>query len=78
MIADENFWPEHGGAVEANWESSTLRRYSTQDPDLLGELLADVAWSNEGLFAMLQGLRRLVEIDGRRVSTPPIEWEIRQ
>ncbi|GLZ37163.1 transcriptional regulator [Actinokineospora sp. NBRC 105648] len=76
VIEDEQFWDQFGGMVEANWESSALRRYSTQDPDLVGELLGDVAWSNEGLFAMLQGLRRLTETGGERVNMPPIEWEI--
>ncbi|MCA1672316.1 MAG: transcriptional regulator, partial [Actinobacteria bacterium] len=32
VIEDEEFWLRYGGVVEANWESSTLRRYSTQDP----------------------------------------------
>ncbi|WP_026421089.1 hypothetical protein [Actinokineospora inagensis] len=76
VIEDEDFWPQFGGMVEANWESTTLRRYSTQDPDMIGELLGDVAWSNEGLFAVLQGLRRLTEIGGERVRMPPIHWEI--
>jgi len=40
-------------------------------------LIIDVAWSNEGLFAMMQGLRRLADIGGRRVNLPPIAWEIR-
>jgi hypothetical protein len=78
VIDDEEFWARYGGVVEANWESTTLRQYSTTDTDLLAELLGDVAWSNEGLFAMSQGLRRLAEIDGERVKLPPIEWEIRQ
>ncbi len=77
VIEDEEFWPRFGGVVEANWESSTLRRYSTQDPELLCELISDVAWSNEGLFAMMQGLRRLADIGGRRVNLLPIEWTIR-
>ncbi|WP_253887842.1 helix-turn-helix domain-containing protein [Actinokineospora diospyrosa] len=76
VIQDEDFWPQFGGMVEANWESTSLRRYSTQDPDIIGDLLGDVAWSNEGLFAMLQGLRRLVELDPTRVALPPLDWEI--
>jgi hypothetical protein len=77
VINDEDFWTRFGGHVEANWESSALRRYSTRDPALVAELLGDAAWSNEGLFAMMQGLRRLAEIGGERVSLPPIKWEIR-
>ncbi|GGS28271.1 transcriptional regulator [Actinokineospora fastidiosa] len=78
VIEDEEFWDRFGGMIEANWESSSLRRYSTTDTDLLTELITDVAWSNEGLFAMTQGLHRLAEIGGPRVKVPPIEWEIRR
>lgn len=77
VIDDEEFWAQYGGHVEANWESSSLRRYSSLDNSLLTELIADVAWSNEGLFALLQGLRRLSQIGGDRVSLPTIDWEIR-
>ena len=77
VIDDEEFWTLHGGQVEANWESSSLRRYSSLDGGLLTELISDVAWSNEGLFALLQGLRRLSQIGGHRVSLPRIDWEIR-
>ncbi len=66
-----------GGQVEADWESSSLRRYSSLDSSLLAELIGDVAWSNEGLFALLQGLRRLSRIGGHRVNLPTIDWEIR-
>lgn len=78
VIEDEQFWADHGGAIEANWESANLRRYSTQDPSLIVELLSEVAWSNEGLFAMLQALRRLSTIGGDRVNLPHVEWEISQ
>ncbi|WP_034286905.1 helix-turn-helix domain-containing protein [Amycolatopsis benzoatilytica] len=78
VIDDEEFWSRYGGVVEANWESATLRQYSTTDDELVTELLGDVAWSNEGLFAMSQGLRRLAEIGGERVRLPAIEWEISQ
>lgn len=77
VIEDEEFWSRYGGEVEANWESSTLRQYSSLDRHLLTELIDDVAWSNEGLFAFLQGLRRLAEIGGSRVDSPTIEWEMR-
>lgn len=76
VIDDEQFWTRYGGLIEANWESSTLRQYSTLDRPLLTELISDVAWSNEGLFALLQGLRRLERIGGDRVNLPTIEWEI--
>lgn len=77
VIENEEFWAQYGGQIEANWESLTLRRYSSLDSGLLTELIGDVAWSNEGLFALLQGLRRLSQIGGHRVNLPTIEWEVR-
>ena len=76
VIDDEDFWARYGGVVEANWESSALRRYSSTDDELLADLIADEAWSNEGLFAMTQGLHRLAEIGGPRVCLPPMAWEL--
>lgn len=76
-IDDEEFWNQYGGHISANWESDSLRQYSSRDRDLITELISDVAWSNEGLFALLQGLRRLSQIGGQRVDVPEIEWEIR-
>lgn len=76
VINDEEFWTRYGGQIEANWESSSLRRYSTRDTDGLTDLATDVAWSNEGLFALLQGFRRLAELDEQRVKLPSVEWEI--
>ncbi len=78
VIHDEEFWQRFGGQVEANWESSRLQQFSSMDRDLLAELAGDVAWSNEGLFAFLQGLRRLSELDSPRVDAPAIEWEIQE
>ncbi|WP_338013452.1 transcriptional regulator [Saccharothrix sp. ALI-22-I] len=75
VIEDPKFWTEFGGQIRANWESSNLRQYSSLDAELLEALVNDVAWSNEGLFALLQGLRRLREIGGSRVNLPTIEWE---
>jgi hypothetical protein len=72
----ESWWDEYGGHIEANWESVGLRRYSTLDCDTITALILDPAWSNEGLFALLQGLRRLAEIGGERTDLPDIEWEI--
>ena len=44
-----------GGSIQANWESAGLRCYSSLDRDLLAQLCHDPAWSNEGLFTLLQG-----------------------
>ncbi|MGH3974558.1 MAG: hypothetical protein ACRDS9_14700 [Pseudonocardiaceae bacterium] len=77
VIDDEEFWALYGGQVEANWETSTLRRYSSLDSSLLTELIADVAWSNEGLFALLRGFDGSHKFGGHRVNLSTIDWEIR-
>ena len=74
VIHDDTWWDVYGGHIEANWESSGLRRYSTLDRDSITALVLDPAWSNEGLFALLQGLRRLAEIGGDRTDVPDIDW----
>jgi hypothetical protein len=76
VIEDEEWWSRYGGRVEANWETEGLRRYSSLDGDGLTNLVHDGSWSNEGLFALLQGLRRLRETGGNRVSLPPIRLEV--
>jgi hypothetical protein len=73
VIEDEEFWPRFGGQLEANWEASGLTLYSSLDGELITDLVQQEAWSNEGLFALLQGLRRLCEIGGSRVSLPSFE-----
>jgi hypothetical protein len=72
VIEDEEFWPRFGGHIESNWESAGLRLYSSLDTHLISKLILDESWSNEGLFAFLQGLRRLREIGGSRVDLPEI------
>jgi len=73
VIEDEEFWPRFGGQLEANWEASGLTLYSSLDGDLITDLVQQETWSNEGLFALLQGLRRLREVGGSRVSLPNFE-----
>ena len=75
VIDDEEWWDRFGGQIEANWESDGLRRYSSLDRDLLTELIHDPSWSNEGLFALLQGFRRLALTGEDRVDLPTIDWE---
>lgn len=76
VVEDERFWDRFGGHVEGNWEAGGLRRYSSQDRELIADLIRDPAWTNEGLFTLLQGLRRLVEIGPERVNLPDIEWTL--
>lgn len=76
VIQDETFWTTYGGHIEANWESDSLKQYSSTDHDLLTNLIGDTGWSNEGIFAFLQALRRLNDLGGDRVHLPTVEWEL--
>src|SRR6266700_1989114 len=68
VIDSDEFWNRFGGQIEASWESSSLRQYSSLDGGPLAALSDDSGWSNEGLFAFLQGLRRLRQVGGDRVD----------
>jgi transcriptional regulator with XRE-family HTH domain len=74
VIDDETWWTNWGHLVEANWEAMRIHRYSTHDTQSLTRLAHDQRWSNEGLFAYLEGLRRLNQLDPERQRTtiPPI------
>jgi hypothetical protein len=76
VVDSDDFWHRFGGQIEASWESSSLRQYSSLDGGSLATLARDDAWSNEGLFAFLQGLRRLSQVGGDRVDIPAINWGI--
>jgi hypothetical protein len=77
VVDSDEFWSRFGGGIEASWESSSLRQYSSLDSESLTMLAHDDAWSNEGLFAFLQGLRRLSQVGGDRVDIPAIDWAVR-
>ena len=75
VINDTDWWDEFGGAIQANWETEGMRRYSSLDYHQVAALLSDPAWSNEGLFAFCQAIRRLTQVGGDRVNLPTIELE---
>jgi hypothetical protein len=77
VIRDEDWWRQFGHLVEANWEASRVHRYSSRDTDGLAALAADPRWSNEGLFAFLESLRRLAQLDtDGRIDAPTIDVEV--
>lgn len=77
VVDDEAWWNRFGHQVESNWEAHRVHCLSSLDSDGLGELALDPRWSNEGLFAFLQGLQRLAEIDtAGRVAAPAINLEM--
>jgi hypothetical protein len=76
VINDEEWWARFGGQIEANWEIRRVRLYSSRDAAGLQDLMLDPRWSNEGLFAFIEGLRRLAELDtASRVAIPEIDVE---
>ncbi|GAA1869844.1 hypothetical protein [Myceligenerans crystallogenes] len=77
VIEDETWWEQFGGQIEANWESHALRRYSSKDALVVDTLAHDPSWSGEGLFALLQGIRRLHRTGDDRIDLPMIELEPR-
>ena len=64
-VHDPTWWTSYGHLLEANWETKRLRRYSSLDGAGIEQLVSDPSWSNEGLFAFIEGLRRL-----RRIRLP--------
>lgn len=76
VVDSDDFWYRFGGELQASWESSSLRQYSSLDGGSLSALARDDSWSNEGLFALMQGLRRLSQIGGNRVDIPTIDWMV--
>jgi hypothetical protein len=76
VIDDDEWWARFGGQIEANWEIRQVRLYSSRDAAGLQDLMLDPRWSNEGLFAFVEGLRRLAELDtASRVTVPEIDAE---
>jgi transcriptional regulator with XRE-family HTH domain len=76
MIDDEEWWGRFGGQLQANWEVERIRLYSSRETVSLRDLMRDPQWSNEGLFAFSEGLRRLAELDTtQRVAAPFIDVE---
>jgi hypothetical protein len=73
IIEDEEWWASFGGQLVTNWEAGGVRIYSSLDAEGIATLVNDERWSNEGLFAFLQGIRHLAHVGGRRVNLPSIE-----
>ena len=73
IVDDPSWWKQYGHLVEANWEARRLRTYSSRDNEGLSRLAADRNWSNEGLFAFVEGLRSLATLSPSRTSIPQIE-----
>ncbi len=78
VISDSQWWDLYGGHIQGNWEVEGFRRYSSLDSGMLESLAADPSWSNEGLFAFIEGIRRLAELDSERVALPSLGVELKR
>lgn len=76
VIDDVEWWSRFGHQVEANWEATGLRCYSSLDGAGIEDLVHDGRWSDGGLFGLLQGLRRLAKVRRKQVSLPAIELRL--
>lgn len=59
IVDDPAWWDLHAEELRGNWEMRRTIACSSKDTGGLLALLADPRWSDEGLFAFLEGLRRL-------------------
>lgn len=73
IIDDPSWWSAHAGSLQSNWEVHQTHGYSSLDAEGLAKVVADPRWSNEGLFAFLEGLRSLARHDPGKVRLPKIE-----
>lgn len=70
VVEDPAWWATYGHLLQANWEAMRLQRHVSTDSEGLVHLARDRRWSNEALFAFIEGLRRLGELD--RAKAPVI------
>lgn len=73
VIDDPAWWADHAGSLLTNWEIDRTRVYSTRDTQGLTGLIGDPRWSDEGLFALLEGLRFLAHHRPQQMNLPDIE-----
>jgi hypothetical protein len=73
LIEDPEWWASYGYLLAGNWETRRLHCYSSLDNDGIVHLIGDPRWSNEGLFAFIEGIRRLAELGSSRIRVPPVE-----
>lgn len=76
IVPDEQFWNQFSGSCTPNWEAAGAELHSTADPGRLATLITDPRWTEEGVFALVQGLRALQQQHPDRVRLPDIALEV--
>jgi transcriptional regulator with XRE-family HTH domain len=71
-VTDERFWEQFSGSCTPNWEAAGIQVFSTASPAMLASMITDPRWTEEGLFALIQGLRALQQQYPDRVRLPDL------
>jgi len=76
-VRDEDFYRHYGRLITGNWEASLSvgdrQRISSEDFEKLSSLIQDATqWDGAALFAFMEGLLRLQQLDSQRVNLPKI------
>lgn len=74
-IRDPRYWDEFGDDMEPNeeFDDAETRPFSTMDADRLSSLLTNPRCADVSLIALVEGLKRLHELEPRRVRLPRIK-----
>jgi hypothetical protein len=75
VVQDEQYWKKFGRTTTLNYEfhdSETLL-YSTVDAERLASLMTDPRCADVSLIVLVEGLRRLAQLDPGRINLPRIE-----
>jgi hypothetical protein len=76
LIEDPAWAASYGQALQTNWEVGGTHCYSSLDAEGLFSVLSDPRWTDEGLFAFVEGLRLLAKHAPGKVKLPSIEVEL--
>jgi hypothetical protein len=73
-VDDPEYYVKYKGEIEPNWEFSDphLLSHSTRSATELAELLREPSWVDHARVTLIEGLKRLKEIDPLRVSLPDL------
>lgn len=67
-IPDTEFWTKFGSSVQAGWESSSHLLLSSKNGKAFPDLLANRNWEPQAVVALVEGMKRLHQIDPSRVD----------
>jgi hypothetical protein len=74
-VLDEDYWKLYGGQIERNWEflgGIEGLMVSSRNPEQIADVLQMPEW-DVSLFALVEGLKRLKDLEKKRARLPSIE-----